>query len=67
MRFKAVRTPWAQNGQYLYGWVRVVINGIKVDPQPRCGVCLAPQSRGIQRGHCVYMMGGGLFVTSHIR
>ncbi|KAL6334608.1 hypothetical protein AAG906_019243 [Vitis piasezkii] len=23
-RFKTVRAPWAQSGQYLHGWVRVV-------------------------------------------
>ena len=51
-----------QSGQYLHGWVRVVTNGIRIDPQPQCEglfdfVYLAPQSHGTQRGRCVCMGG----------
>ena len=40
-----------QSGQYLHGWVQVVINGIRADPRPRCGglfgfVCLAHNPMG---------------------
>ena len=41
-------------GPGCYKWYRA-------DPPPRCGglFCLAPQSHGTQRGHCVCMGGGG--------
>ena len=63
---------WAQMShhgfkrQYLHGWVRVITNGIRVDPRLRCGdlfglvrgVCLFdPQSHGTQRELCVCMGG----------
>ena len=72
-RFKAVRAPWAQSGQYLHGWVRVVTNGIRADPRPRCGGLF-----GSVRGVCLFgptipwdttrtlCLHGGVFVMSHI-
>ena len=62
-----------QSGQYLHGWVRVVINGIRADPQPRCGGLF-----GSVRGVCLFgpaipwdttrtlCLHGGVFVMSHI-
>ena len=38
-----------QSGQYLHGWVWVVINGIRADPQPRCGGLF-----GSVRGVCLF-------------
>ena len=71
---------WAQMShhgfkrQYLHGWVRVITNGIRVDPRLRCGdlfglvrgVCLFDLtiSWDTTRTLCLY---GGVFVTSHIR
>ena len=44
-------------------------NGIRVNPQPRCGdwvfFCLTRQSHGIQRGRCVYMGEGGVCDVPH--
>ena len=57
-----MKVSLAQSRQYLHGWVRVVTNGIRADPRPRCEglfgfVCFAPQSHGTQRGRCVCMRG----------
>ena len=82
MRFKVVRVIWAQNGQYLHSWVRVVTNGIRVDPRPRYGglfgsvrdVCLFGPviSWNTMRTLCLHGEGrkgerGGVFVTSYIK